>query len=271
ILKKFSNLRNRGEGALIAYLTAGYPTLEHTPKIAHTLVSGGADIIELGIPFSDPIADGPIIQSAMNRALKLGTTPLKVLKMAEDVKEENDVPILILTYYNPIFKMGLRRFFETARGCGVDGVIVPDLPIEEAGEYKKVAEDNMIDTIFLATPSTTVDRLKAILEYTSGFLYLVSVHGVTGVRPRVQDTTIELVKRIVAMASGKIPVAVGFGVSKPEHVSILIGGGADGVIVGSVFMKMVEENMCDEERMLKMLKDYVMELKKATRAKCFHR
>jgi tryptophan synthase alpha chain len=264
IFRKFSTLKERGEGALIAYLTAGDPTLQHTPKIVQAIIRGGADIIELGIPFSDPIADGPIIQSAMTRALKSGTTPIAVLKMVKQIREENDIPIVILTYYNPIFRMGLKRFFETAKLCGVDGVIVPDLPIEEASEYKEVAESNKIDTIFLATPSTTDDRLKMIIEYTSGFLYLVSVHGVTGVREKIQNTTIGLVKRALTIASGRIPIAVGFGVSKPEHIRILLENGADGAIVGSGFVKIVEENMHNEERMLQEIENYAMKLKEAT-------
>jgi tryptophan synthase alpha chain len=264
IFRKFSTLKVRGEGALIAYLTAGDPTLQHTPKIVQAIIRGGADIIELGIPFSDPIADGPIIQSAMTRALKSGTTPIVVLKMVKQIREENDIPIVILTYYNPIFRMGLKRFFETAKLCGVDGVIVPDLPIEEASEYKEVAESNKIDTIFLATPSTTDDRLKMIIEYTSGFLYLVSVHGVTGVREKIQNTTIGLVKRALTIASGRIPIAVGFGVSKPEHIRILLENGADGAIVGSGFVKIVEENMHNGERMLQEIENYAMKLKEAT-------
>ena len=264
IFRKFSTLKERGEGALIAYLTAGDPTLQHTPKIVQAIIRGGADIIELGIPFSDPIADGPIIQSAMTRALKSGTTPIAVLKMVKQIREESDIPIVILTYYNPIFRMGLKRFFETAKLCGVDGVIVPDLPIEEASEYKEVAESNKIDTIFLATPSTTDDRLKMIIEYTSGFLYLVSVHGVTGVREKIQNTTIGLVKRALTIASGRIPIAVGFGVSKPEHIRILLENGADGAIVGSGFVKIVEENMHNEERMLQEIENYAMKLKEAT-------
>jgi tryptophan synthase alpha chain len=264
IFRKFSTLKERGEGALIAYLTAGDPTLQHTPKIVQAIIRGGADIIELGIPFSDPIADGPIIQSAMTRALKSGTTPIAVLKMVKQIREENDIPIVILTYYNPIFRMGLKRFFETAKLCGVDGVIVPDLPIEEASEYKEVAESNKIDTIFLATPSTTDDRLKMIIEYTTGFLYLVSVHGVTGVREKIQNSTIGLVKRALTIASGRIPIAVGFGVSKPEHIRILLENGADGAIVGSGFVKIVEENMHNEERMLQEIENYAMKLKEAT-------
>lgn len=264
IFRKFSTLKERGEGALIAYLTAGDPTLQHTPKIVQAIIRGGADIIELGIPFSDPIADGPIIQSAMTRALKSGTTPIAVLKMVKQIREENDIPIVILTYYNPIFRMGLKRFFETAKLCGVDGVIVPDLPIEEASEYKEVAESNKIDTIFLATPSTTDDRLKMIIEYTTGFLYLVSVHGVTGVREKIQNSTIGLVKRALTIASGRIPIAVGFGVSKPEHIRILLENGADGAIVGSGFVKIVEENIHNEERMLQEIENYAMKLKEAT-------
>ncbi len=264
IARTFSKLRTKGEGGLIAYVTAGDPEPSYTPGIVEALVNGGADIIELGIPFSDPIADGPTIQAATVRALNAGTTPRKVLKICEEIKEENSVPIIILTYYNPIFRMGLECFFGSAKACGIDGLIVPDLPVEEASEYKKFAQAYEIDTIFLAAPSTSTQRLKKIVEYTSGFLYLVSVFGVTGARERVKDLTVRLVKQTLSITYERVPLAVGFGISKPEHVKVITQNGADAAIVGSGFVKVVENNQIREEGMLEELKEYASKLKAAT-------
>jgi len=264
IASTFSRLRARNEGALIAYVTAGDPDPACTPRIVEALVEGEADIIELGIPFSDPIADGPTIQAATLRALKAGTTPKKVLQIVEEVRDGSDVPTVILTYYNPIFRMGLKNFFESAEASGVNGVIVPDLPVEEAYDYKKIAEAYGIDTIFLAAPSTLTERLRKILEYASGFLYLVSIFGVTGARDRVQDLTIRLIKETLKITRGRIPLAVGFGISKPEHVKTIIQNGADAAIIGSRFVRIIEEKRNRTEEMLKDLREYARLLKKAT-------
>jgi len=264
IAKTFSRLKTRNEGALIAYVTAGDPDPVYTPRIVEALIEGGADIIELGIPFSDPIADGPTIQAATLRALKAGTTPKKVFKIVEEVRNESDVPIVILTYYNPIFRMGLRRFFESAEASGVDGVIVPDLPVEEAYEYKEAAEAYGIDTIFLAAPSTSTERLRKILKYISGFLYLVSIFGVTGARDRLQDLTIKLIKKTLPITCRRVPLAVGFGISKPEHIKAIMRNGADAAIVGSRFVKIIERKRDKIEEMLKALHEYAYLLKEAT-------
>jgi len=264
IARTFSRLKMHNEGGLIAYVTAGDPELSLTPRIVEALVEGGSDIIELGIPFSDPIADGPVIQAATVRALKAGTTPMKVFKISEEVKEKNKVPLVILTYYNPIFRMGLENFFESARACGVDGLIVPDLPVEEAREYKKIAEAYEVDTIFLAAPSTSTERLRKIVEYASGFLYLVSVFGVTGVRERIQDLTIRLIRKTLPVTRGRLPLAVGFGISKPEHVKVVLLKGADAAIVGSGFVRIIERKHNREEEMLRAVKEYACQLKEAT-------
>ena len=265
ISQTFLRLKERNEGALIAYVTAGDPELSLTLNIVEALVSGGADIIELGIPFSDPIADGPTIQAATLRALRSSTTPKEVLQLAGEIKTKLDVPLVILTYYNPIFKMGLKNFFETASSCGVSGVIVPDLPVEEASEYKKTAEAYEIDTIFLASPSTSNERLRKILKFTSGFLYLVSLFGVTGTREKIQNLTIRTVRRTAQMTSAEgVPLAVGFGISKPEHVRVLMENGADAAIVGSGFVKIIEKRYRDLEGMLNEIRMYASKLKEAT-------
>jgi len=264
IEETFQNLKKQGDGALIAYVTAGDPKPKHTPKIVEALVNGGVDIVELGIPFSDPIADGPTIQAASVRSLKAGTTPKIVLEITQEIKEKHSVPIAILTYYNPIFRMGLENFFKLAKNSNVDGVIVPDLPIEEAHEYKKVSEAHEIDTIFLAALYTSTERLKKIIDYTSGFLYLVSLFGVTGAREKVSDLTIQQIKKFLPYTRGRIPLAVGFGISKPEHVKAIIKSGADGAIVGSAFVNIIQKNQGKIPKMLEEIEQHAHKLKEAT-------
>ncbi|MEM3712443.1 MAG: tryptophan synthase subunit alpha [Thermoproteota archaeon] len=264
IPETFRELKKRNEGALIAYVTGGDPSPKHTPRIVEALVKGGADIVEIGIPFSDPIADGPVIQASAVRALNAGTTPETVFNMVREVKKTIETPIVLLTYYNIIFKRGVRRFLEDASRNGVDGIIVADLPVEEAEEYKKNAEKNGVDTIFLASPSTSSSRLEKILKMTSGFLYLISVFGVTGMRDHVSQLTIQTVKRLHPYTVNRIPLAVGFGISKPEHVKSVISCGADGAIVGSAFVKFIGEKYSDLTSLLGGLTDYAKRLKAAT-------
>jgi len=261
ITQVFEKLDSKKEGALIAYITAGDPNLETTSKIVETLAKAGADIIELGIPFSDPVADGPTIQAASERALEAKTTPIKVIQMTKKLTKKIDIPIVFMTYYNPIFKMGVKEFFKQVKEAGVSGIIVPDLPPQEAQEYKKIAEENEIDTIFLTTPNTSTQRLKKILEVTSGFLYLVSIFGVTGTRNKIEQTTLNLIKTTKVKTQNQIPLAVGFGISKPEHVKTVIQGGAKAAIVGSGFVEIIQQN---KTNMLKKLATYCKQLKKAT-------
>jgi tryptophan synthase alpha chain len=184
--------------------------------------------------------------------------------LAKEIKKEHNIPILVMTYYNPVFRIGLEKFFSLAKSSGVDGLIVPDLPVEEAEEYKRVAVKNGLDTVFLAAPSTTDNRLSKIVSYSSGFLYLVSHFGVTGARTKVEDSTTTLVKRVCKFTAGLVPLAVGFGVSKPEHVKDLLAAGAEGVIVGSLFVNIINKNFNDPERMLKELEETARRLKSAT-------
>ena len=246
----FADLRGKGQGALIGYIMAGDPRPEYTLKIAEALVRGGVDILELGLPFSDPIADGPTIQQASVRALAAGTTPRTVFDLAAQINQNCDVPLVIMTYFNPVFRMGVDSFLSAAKSHQVSGVIVPDLPIEEAGEYRRVAAEYGLSTIFLVAPSTTDARLRRIVDCSSGFVYLVSHFGVTGARSAVKDSTIELVKRVLPFTRGRIPLAVGFGVSKPEHAQRIVGAGADGVIVGSAFVDIISNNLSKYDKML---------------------
>ena len=233
----------KANGALlIGYVTAGDPTPEMTPKIAEALIRGGVDILELGLPFSDPIADGPTIQAASLRALKAGTTPMKVLEIAEKIRSQHDVPLVVMTYYNPVLQNGLEKFLSVAKAAGVDGFIIPDLPVEEAADYRKTASTCGLETIFLASPATSKERLEKIVEASSGFLYLVSRFGVTGTQTSVADSTVQLIKRVQQTTAGRIPLAVGFGISKPEHVKTVIAAGADAAIVGSAFINIIEKH-----------------------------
>ncbi len=263
ISKVFEKLNASGNGALIGYVMGGDPQPKYTATIAEALIKGGVDILELGIPFSDPIADGPTIQAASLRALNAGTTPKKVLEIAEDIKKHHDVPIAVMTYFNPVFRMGMKKFFALAKDCDVDGVIVPDLPVEEAGDYTKTAQASGIDTVFLAAPSTTNKRLEKIVECSSGFVYLVSRFGVTGTKASLEESTISLIKRVKPFTAGRVPLAVGFGVSKPEHVERIIKAGAEGVIVGSAFVNIIENNS-NKENMLLELEELAQKMKKPT-------
>jgi tryptophan synthase alpha chain len=263
ISKVFKALKNQRKGALIGFITGGDPEPRYTPMIAEALVKGGVDILELGIPFSDPIADGPTIQAASVRALKSKTTPKIVLELAREIKEKQGIPVVAFTYFNPIFKMGVENFFRLAQSCLVDGIVVPDLPVEEASDYKRVAEKFGLDTIFLAAPSTSSKRLGKIVECTSGFLYLVSDFGVTGEREKLGKQTLQLIKKTLPFTQGHVPLAVGFGVSKPEHVKAIIESGADGAIVGSAFVKVIQNNLTSSDRMLLEISSVARKLKDA--------
>jgi tryptophan synthase alpha chain len=262
IKEKFQKANAQGQGLLIGYITAGDPTPEQTPKIADALIGGGVDILELGLPFSDPIADGPTIQEASLRALNAGTTPLKVLDIAKQIKAEHNIPVVVMAYYNPVFRLGVDNFLAAAKTQGVDGFIVPDLPVEEAADYRKAAQTQGLDTIFLASPATSTERLAKIVDASSGFLYLVSRFGVTGAQTSVADSTVQLIKRVQPFTAGKVPLAVGFGISKPEHVERVIGAGADAAIVGSAFINIIKQN---KNSMLSELEQTAKALKTATK------
>lgn len=264
IAETFHKLKRKKQGALIGYVMAGDHKPELTPKIADALIEGGVDILELGLPFSDPIADGPTIQAASARALAAGTTPVIVLETVKAIKKKHDLPIVVMTYYNPVFKMGLEKFFALAETCKVDGTIIPDLPLEEAGEYKMAAASRGVDTVFLAAPSTSDKRLVALVGSTSGFLYLVSRFGVTGTKTQVKASTISLISHVKEYTGSKVPLAVGFGVSKPDHVRDILAAGADGVIVGSAFVNIISKNLENGAKMQLKLKETARKLKEST-------
>ena len=233
VSRRFAELKQAGELGLVAFITAGDPTLEATRRIVLALAEAGADVIELGVPFSDPLADGPVIQRASERALKSGTTLSGVLGMVRDLRATSEVPLVLFSYFNPILQMGLEKFAETAASVGADGVLVTDLTPEESEEYRRIVRGRGLDTIFLAAPTSSDGRLRRIAQVSSGFLYLISRTGVTGESENLADELPAVVRRVRAATA--LPIAVGFGISQPGHVSIL-GGLADAAVVGSALV-----------------------------------
>jgi tryptophan synthase alpha chain len=260
----FERLISRGEGALIGYLMAGDPDPERSVSYARALLEGGVDLLELGVPFSDPVADGPEIQEASVRALRAGTTPLTVFEIVEALRRDPErgrqIPIVLMTYYNPILAMGEEAFCKRCAAVGVDGVIVPDLPIEESDPLVTHARRHRMDTIFLATPETDDERLERIARETRGFLYLVARYGVTGAPTDVGPALGGLLRRARERAPEGLPLAVGFGIASREHVQAVIRAGAQGAIVGTAFVRRVAEGAQPEA-----LTALARELKSGTR------
>ncbi|MCX5679117.1 MAG: tryptophan synthase subunit alpha [Candidatus Omnitrophica bacterium] len=229
-------LKDSSKKAFIAYITAGDPDLALTGKLVLLLERSGADIVELGIPFSDPIADGPTIQAASYRALSKKVNLIKIFALVEKLRKETEIPLVFMTYYNPILKYGLGKFFESCRRTGVDGVIVPDLPVEESGELVRLGKKTGIRTIFLVAPTSTKDRIRHIVKRSSGFVYYVSSTGVTGTRRSLPADIVKKTRLIRSMTAK--PVAVGFGVSDIKQAAA-VSRIADGVIVGSAIVKII--------------------------------
>jgi tryptophan synthase alpha chain len=223
---------------LVAYSTAGDPSLAASERIVLAAAEAGADVIELGVPFSDPVADGPTIQRASERALHSGTTLAGVIELVSRLRLQTDVPLMFFSYFNPILQMGVDKFADAAAKAGADGVLVTDLTPEEAGEYRAAIQARGLDTIFLAAPTSTDERLAKIAECSSGFLYLISRTGVTGTRESLPEDLPSLARR--ARRFTKLPLAVGFGISQPAHVTAL-GGIADAAVVGSALMAEIEK------------------------------
>jgi tryptophan synthase alpha chain len=237
ISQRFAKLRAAGELGIVAYITAGDPSLDATLQFVLALAEAGADIIELGVPFSDPLADGPTIQRASERALKSGTTLAGVIDLVRRVRESSKVPLVLFSYYNPVLQMGLEKFARAASEAGADGVLATDLTPEESADYRRILAAHHLDTIFLGAPTSTDERLAKIAAVSSGFLYLISRTGVTGAKDALPDDLPALVRR--ARAVTHLPIAVGFGISLPGHVSVL-GGLADAAVVGSALVSEIE-------------------------------
>lgn len=245
ISETFANLKKRGKVALVPYITAGDPDLLTTAKALEVLDSCGADIIELGVPYSDPLADGPVIQAAATRALQKGTNFDAVISMLREVIPQLKAPLVLFSYYNPILKRGPESFMHTIKSVGVRGLVVPDVPLEETTNLRRLTAANKIELVLLTTPTTPTERMKLIVEASEGFIYLVSITGVTGARASI-ESRVEFLLQEIKKATTK-PVAVGFGISKPEHVAQIAQWGADGVIVGSAMVKLLGEAKSPEE------------------------
>jgi tryptophan synthase alpha chain len=241
ISKRFAELRASGELGIVAYITAGDPSLDATHKFVLALAEAGADVIELGVPFSDPLADGPTIQRASERALKAGTTLAGVLDLVRRIRQStppaNEVPLVLFSYYNPILQMGHEKFASSAASAGADGVLATDLTPEESDDYRRILAAHHLDTIFLGAPTSTDKRLAKIAACSSGFLYLISRTGVTGAKDSLAEDLPALLRRV--RRSTNLPIAVGFGISQPGHVSVL-GGLADAAVVGSALVAEIE-------------------------------
>src|SRR5438552_11882303 len=257
ITELFARLKRDGRKGFIAYITAGDPTPDRTPALVDALERGGADLIELGVPFSDPIADGPVIQRAGHRALEAGTTVRKVLDIAAEIRTRSQIPLLLFTYLNPVMRYGIEKLAADAKAAGIDGCLLTDASVEEAGAYVGVMRAAGLDTVFLAAPTSTPRRLRLVAEYSTGFVYLVSRTGVTGERDSISAAVAPLVRSVREVTD--LPLAVGFGVSTPEHVAEL-GRQAEAVVVGSAIMRLIEQNAGNASLELQ-LESFVRELK----------
>ncbi|MDC3052387.1 tryptophan synthase subunit alpha [Prochlorococcus sp. AH-736-A13] len=236
----FCELKNNKKLALMPFIMAGDPNIEITSEILLKLQENGADLIELGIPYSDPLADGPVIQLAASRALKSGTSLRKVITLLESLKGKLNIPIILFSYLNPLLCFGFEKFCEMASNAGVSGLIVPDLPLEEAYKFSKIVSNHSLDLVLLVAPTTPFERMKQISNHTKGFTYLVSVTGVTGERSKMENRVENLIAKLKNVNSN--PIAVGFGISTPEHVNKVREWGADGVIIGSAFVKRISSS-----------------------------
>ena len=255
--QKFHALRGQNKKAFIVFITCGYPNLNITKKLILEFAKIGVDIIELGVPFSDPLADGPIIQEASQTALKRGVNLNDILNLVKNVRKDIDIPICLMTYYNPIFCFGEERFARKAAACGVDGIIIPDLPPEEGNSFIRLANKFDLDTIFFLSPTSTHERIKFISGVSQGFIYYVSLTGVTGPR---ENLPLDLVHNLKIIKKNITkPVCVGFGVAKPSHVRQIYKI-ADGVIVGSAIIKKIKENLKKKD-LIKIVARFVAYLK----------
>lgn len=239
IASRFAELAKNRELGLVAYLTAGDPNLETSEKIILAAAEAGADVIELGVPFSDPVADGPTIQRASERALTSGATLAGVIDLAVRLRKRTEVPFVLFSYFNPILQMGLEKFAQAAASAGIDGVLATDMTPEESAGYRQIMGAHKLDTIFLGAPTSTDGRLEKIAACSSGFVYLISRTGVTGTRESLPKELPALVHRVRRFTA--LPIAVGFGISQPEHVSSLVGI-ADAAVVGSALVAEVEKS-----------------------------
>ena len=260
--KKFQELRNQGASAFMPYVCAGDPNPELTPKIFLALEEAGADLIELGVPFSDPIADGPTVQRASERALTHRISLQQILEIVADLRPQTEMPIALMSYYNPIFRMGEEAFCKAAHEAGVDGLIVPDLPPEQAQSLLEVAPQYNLATIFLVAPTSPPERMQLIASVSTGFIYCVSVTGVTGARATLSDEVAPMIAELRKHTDK--PICVGFGISTPEQAT-QVAQIADGAIMASAIIDVYEENIEDEVKLLSAVKRFASDLAAGTK------
>jgi tryptophan synthase alpha chain len=246
----FERLRKENRKGMVAYLTAGDPTPEATAGLVAALERGGADLIEFGVPFSDPIADGPIIQAAGDRAIRAGMTMKRVLETAAEIRRTSEIPILLFTYLNPVLRYGFARLAADAKAAGIDGCLLIDVSVEEAGEYVKVMRDAGLDTVFIASPTSTDHRLKLVAQYSSGFIYLVSRTGITGEQQSISDSALPLIERMRALTD--LPLAMGFGISNADQVAAITSH-ADAAVVGSAIVRQIARDPAGLEAFMRDL------------------
>lgn len=258
---KFAELADKNQKALIAYIMSGYPDEKTTMAAVSGLVKGGVDVIELGFPFSDPLADGPVIQNAGTVSLEQGTKTKKFFSLVKKIRMQTDIPLVLMTYTNILYRKGYSEFVLEAKKSGIDGIILPDMPVEESEEYLRSAK-NMVDTVFLISPNTEQARIQKIAEASGGFLYLVAVYGTTGVKTGIRDYTLRAIRKTKKQTRGKIPVGVGFGVSAPDDVKRYVRAGADAVIVGSAFLELIKKT--PRNRLEEKIASFTRSLKKET-------
>jgi len=259
IEQKFEELRSKKEGAYMAHIYYGDPSEEFSLRQVHTLVQNGADFIEFGIPFSDPTADGATFQSACERALRNGITPPKCIQGIRRLRADLGIPIVVTTYYNLLYVAGVEAFLSEIKEAGAQGIIIPDIPFEEASSLLDTGEKAGIDIIFQVTPVTTEDRLKRIAGVASGFLYLVNVEGVTGTREHLADSTSGMINEVRKYS--EIPIMAGFGISRKEHAAAAVSGGADGVITGSAIGEIYEKDLENPEETLPQVAQFAGQIK----------
>ena len=263
VTRTFNNLKQKNEKALIGYIVGGYPALELSRKIIEQLIRSGVDIIEIGVPFSDPMADGPMIQDAFVKALNSGVTPKDCLNLVKSIREKHkETPLLLMTYSNILYSNGLEKFLIQSKNCDIDGFIVPDLNFEEADDYLNITTKLGLSTVFLTSPNTSIQRLRRIASLSTGFVYMVSVFGITGSRNKFEKYTFDSISRSKGIVSshGK-HLAVGFGISTPKDGQRMIESGADGIIVGSSLVSIITKNEHYQSKMLSDLDIFVKELK----------
>ncbi|MDX1595967.1 MAG: tryptophan synthase subunit alpha [Nitrosopumilaceae archaeon] len=261
--EKFKELSLKNEKALIAYFMIGYPDKTTSMNAIKGLINGGADIIEIGFPFSDPLADGPTIQNASTISLKKGTNLNYFYKTVKEIRKQTEIPLVLMTYTNIIYNKGYSTFFSKIKQAGIDGVILPDMSPEESKLYVDMANKKGLDCIFLISPNTSVNRVKKIVKISSGFLYLVAVFGTTGVQSKINRYTITALKKLKKLVNREIPIGIGFGISTPNDVKKYIKTGADAVIVGSAFLKIIDKT--PKNKIQKEIAEFTRSLKKQTK------